>query len=164
MEKADFDALYGRYSRDVFRFALYLSGQRAHAEDVTAETFLRAWSGLERIRTETVKAYLFSIARNLVNESRRRAPLSSDGLETLADATPGPVARAESRLELAAVMRALQSLRESDRAALLMRVQDGMAHEEIARVLGLSVTAVKVKIHRARLQLDELRIHAERLP
>ena len=60
-----FHELYEKYSRDVYRFALYLSGDPALADDVTSETFVRVWSSPEPVRLATVKAYLLSIARNL---------------------------------------------------------------------------------------------------
>ena len=51
----------------------------------------------------------------------------------------------------AAVLEALQTLPETDRAALLMHAQDGLPYEAVARALGLSITAVKVRVHRARI-------------
>lgn len=164
MDEAGFHAIYARYSRDVLRFALYLSGQEAQAEDLASETFLRLWSAAEPIRTETVKAFLFSIVRNLVRERLRGAPRPVELDGELADLRPGPAAQAGGRFELRAVLSALQRLPDADRAALLMRVQDGMSYEEISRVLGLSLAAVKVRIHRARLKLNELKLRQERLP
>src|SRR5262245_24053809 len=125
MERGEFHALYERYARDVHRFALYLSGQHAQAEDVAAETFARAWTAVDEIRTETVKAYLFSIARNLVREGRRKRAPDVEIPEDLVDARADPAARSDARVVLRAVLRALQLLPEEDRAALLMRAQDG---------------------------------------
>src|SRR5580765_1119334 len=56
-----FGELYARYAQDVYRFALYLSGDRHEAEDITSETFVRAWTATVPIRTETVKGYLLTI-------------------------------------------------------------------------------------------------------
>jgi RNA polymerase sigma-70 factor, ECF subfamily len=61
----DFSDIYERYARDVYRFALYLSGNRALAEDLTSETFVHALCGRSDVRVGTIKAYLFAIARNL---------------------------------------------------------------------------------------------------
>jgi RNA polymerase sigma-70 factor (ECF subfamily) len=69
---------------------------------------------------------------------------------------PGPDILAGTRLELEAVLRALKTLPETDRAALLMHAQDGMPYAEIAVALDISLAAVKVKIHRARLKLNQL--------
>jgi RNA polymerase sigma-70 factor (ECF subfamily) len=64
---------------------------------------------------------------------------------------------AEQKAELRTVLQDMQILPEADRAALLMRAEEGMTYEEIARSLGLSLVAVKVKIHRARQTLAHLR-------
>jgi hypothetical protein len=58
MEAVDFGQLYERYAPDVMRFALYLTGSRAEAEDITSETFVRAWMESDAIRVGTVKARL----------------------------------------------------------------------------------------------------------
>lgn len=67
-----FAELYEKYAPDVYRFSLYLSGQRAEAEDITSETFVRAWASAEPIRTATVRGYLFTIARNLFLQGIRK--------------------------------------------------------------------------------------------
>jgi len=59
-----FNQLYETYAEDVFRFAYWLSGNRHWADDITSGTFVRAWVHFRPIRTETLKAYLFTIARN----------------------------------------------------------------------------------------------------
>lgn len=149
----DFHALYVRYAPDVFRFALYLSGDRHDAEDITSETFVRAWTAPGEIRQATVKGYLLTIARNLFLAGRRKRLRQVAMPETLVDPGPGPTARAELDSELAAAVARLQRLSEIDRAALVMRAALEMPYEEIARALGLSLAATKVRIHRARLAL-----------
>lgn len=151
----DFSALYKKYAPDVFRFALYLSGDRSQAEDITSETFVRAWTSPETIDVTTVKAYLFTIARNLFLHGLRRTSrhVQLDPEKELLDPQASPYAHAEQKAELSAVLAGLQKLPEIDRAALLMRAQDGMPYEEISQALGISLSSVKVKIHRARLAL-----------
>jgi RNA polymerase sigma-70 factor (ECF subfamily) len=153
----DFSALYKKYALDVFRFALYLSGERSEAEDITSETFVRAWTAPGTIRTETVKAYLFTIARNLFLQKVRKKGRQVELDEELRDSQPGPQAQAEHKAELEAVLAGLQKLPEVDRAALLMRAFDDMPYEEISRALALPLSTVKVKIHRARLALAGIR-------
>jgi RNA polymerase sigma-70 factor (ECF subfamily) len=77
--------------------------------------------------------------------------------ENLRDPQASPYAQAEQKAELRTVLAGLQKLPEIDRAALLMRAFDDMPYEEIARALGISLAAVKVKIHRARLALADIR-------
>jgi RNA polymerase sigma-70 factor, ECF subfamily len=152
-----FDTLYKKYAPDVYHFALYLSGERGDAEDITSETFVRVWATSEPIRVATVKGYLFTIARNLflqgLRKKSRRVALDDD----LRDPQASPYTQAEQKAELRAVLAELQKLPEIDRAALLMRAFDEMPYEEIAQALGISLAAVKVKIHRARLAIVGLR-------
>lgn len=76
---ASFAALYGNHARAVYRFALYLCGNRALAQDITSETFLRVWVREQPVRLDSVRSWLLVIARNIyLHELRhlsRRTPL-----------------------------------------------------------------------------------------
>ena len=152
-----FSELYKKHAPDVYHFALYLSGERGEAQDITSETFVRAWTAPEPIRMATVKGYLFTIARNLFLQGLRKKSRHVELDDQLRDPQPSPYAQAEQKEELQAVLAGLQKLPEIDRAALLMRAFDEMPYEEIARALGISLASVKVKIHRARLTLGDIR-------
>jgi RNA polymerase sigma-70 factor (ECF subfamily) len=152
-----FSELYKKHAPDVYHFALYLSGERGEAQDITSETFVRAWTAPEPVRMATVKGYLFTIARNLFLQGLRKKSRQVELDDQLRDPQPSPHAQAEQKEELQAVLAGLQKLPEIDRAALLMRAFDEMPYEEIARALGISLSSVKVKIHRARLALGDIR-------
>jgi len=160
----NFSELYQAHSRDVHRFALFLSGEPALADDIVSETFIRLWHARERLDLKTVKAYLLTIARNLFLEHRRRAGRVTVLDEQTADVRAGPEREATARSELAAVMAALQALPEVDRAAVLLRAEEGMPYDEIAAVLEISPVSARVKVHRARLRLAEVRLSAGRAP
>jgi RNA polymerase sigma-70 factor (ECF subfamily) len=151
----DLEKLYRRYAPDVYRFSFWLSGDEAEAEDLTAETFVRAWAGPNAIRAETAKAYLLAIARNLHRQRARRAGRTVELDPEMADSAPRPDEAAESRHELDRVRRRLLALPEIDRAALLLRVEHELPYDEIARVLEISTVAAKVKVHRARIKLGK---------
>jgi RNA polymerase sigma-70 factor (ECF subfamily) len=153
----DFSGLYQAYARDVHRFAKLLFGDPALADDVVSETFIRLWNARARVDLATVKGYLLTIARNLVLHERRHLRRLAALDDRAADGGPGPEANLRSRQELASVLAALQSLPEVDRAALLMRAEEGTTYEEIAAALGISLAAAKVKVHRARLKLAATR-------
>lgn len=159
----DFEALYERHARSVYRFVLSLSGNPAVAEDVTSETFVRVWSARERVDLATVIGYLMTIARRLYLEQLGRARRHGELPHDPEDGAPGPHERAEARAALDAVLADLQTLAEPDRAALLMRAEDQMPYEEIAAALGTTPGAVKVRVHRARRRLAELRMRREGL-
>jgi RNA polymerase sigma-70 factor (ECF subfamily) len=154
----DFGSLYKAHAQEARRFALYLSGDAALADDLVSEAFVRVWSARERVVLPTVRAYLFATVRNLflrhVNHQKRRKPLDDRAF----DEQPGPEARASSQSELRVVLAALARLPEVDRAAVLMRADEGISYEEIAVALGITVTTAKVKVHRARLKLAEARV------
>lgn len=153
---ADFAALYSDHAKDVHRFALFLSGDPSLADDLTSEAFVRVWSARTRVDLATVRAYLFAIVRNLflqtLERERRRAPLD----ERMPAGEAGPETRAGDQGILRIVLGALATLPEIDRAALVMRADDGLPYDEIARALGITVSAAKVKVHRARLRLAEI--------
>ena len=157
---AIFSELYGRYAGDVYRFAVYLSGNAAWAEDITSETFLRLWLSPAPVRSATVKAYLMAIARNLyLRQAQKESKWNRIEDESL-PATESTERRTETREELRLVLRDLQRLPESDRAAVLLQA-NGVPYEEIASILGVTVSAGKVKVHRARLKLAEWRAARE---
>jgi RNA polymerase sigma-70 factor, ECF subfamily len=156
MQAVDFNGLFETYASDVMRFALYLTGERDAAEEITNETFVRVWLATGPIRAESVKAYLLTIARNLhVARDRARARLGELPPDVVDEAAT-PERTAADREELHSVLGALQSLPGADRAAVLMRANE-LSYEAIAEALGLSPAAVRVRVHRARMKLMALR-------
>ena len=148
-----FEELYLVYSPDVYRFAYWLSGDQGDAEDITADTFVRAWMNFDIIRTETLKAYLFAIARNIYLESLRKHHNHFQLRETQHAPQSGMERVIEDQNELEYVRNCLQHLAEVDRSAFILRIQYDLPYAEIARILHLSESAVKVKVHRIRKKL-----------
>lgn len=162
MEIASFEAIYERYSADVYRFAVHLSGDRTLAEDITSETFVRVWMAPGKIRTNTVKAYLLTIARHLCLDERHRVRRNVNlDADAFVAPEPSPLAIAEQHGEAERMRLALAMLSEADRAAILLRANDGLAYEDIGAALGISVSAAKVRVHRARRRLARTLIHTE---
>jgi RNA polymerase sigma-70 factor (ECF subfamily) len=153
----DIENLYRRYAGDVRRFALYLCGDAVMADEITSDTFVRAWMAAGRIRQPTVKSYLFTIARNAYTDLLRRAARHSQLDKNMPDTRISAQTQMEQTAEVRAVLAALQQLPEMDRTVLLMRALDEMPYEEIAETLGITVVTAKVKVHRARLKLMQTR-------
>ncbi|MGC1105796.1 MAG: RNA polymerase sigma factor [Candidatus Acidiferrales bacterium] len=153
----DVTSLYERYAPDVRRFALYLCGDPVMADEITSDTFVRAWLAGEQIRELTVKSYLFAIARNAYIDLHRRAARHTELDAQMPDAHISAHTHLEQRAEVDAVLAALQQLPEIDRTVLLMRALDEMPYEEIAVALDIPVTTAKVKVHRARVKLMQVR-------
>lgn len=157
----NFQDLYEAYATDVYRFAFWLAGDRFEAEDITSETFARAWASHKPIRTQTVKAYLFTIARNTYLEWLRKRKREVTLEDDHSSPAPGPDQLVAYRLELQRAQRVLQTLPEIDRAAFILRVQHELPYAEIASALDLSLSAAKMKVHRVRRKLLATRIEGE---
>jgi RNA polymerase sigma-70 factor (ECF subfamily) len=157
----DFHQLYTSYAGDIYRFALFLCGDAAEAEDITAETFARALTGKAPLVSATVKGYLLTIARNLHLESLRRRKRLEQLSPELPDSGTHLEQTVDNRTELEALQMYLQTFPEVDRAALLLRA-DGVAYDEIAQSLNISLASAKVKVHRLRLKLVEWRADREK--
>lgn len=148
-----FQELYSAYVEDVYRFSLWITGDRFDAEDITSDTFIRAWVRRDRIRTETLKAYLFTIARNIYLQRQRKRKRQVALADTYPDKNSEPDDLVENRMELLKVNKILQAIPEVDRSAFIMRVQHELPYAELARALGISEAAARVKIHRVRKRL-----------
>jgi RNA polymerase sigma-70 factor (ECF subfamily) len=160
VRRATVAGLYATHAPAVHRFLRDLLGDATLASDATQETFVRAFRRLASLQ-ETGRAapWLFGVARNVSLELRRargRAGrvFAADGERSL-ESTAGPRhGSPESQLlgkETAGVLSAaLARLSEDRRAALLLRLDHGLAYEDIAQLMGWSLPKVKVEIHRAR--------------
>jgi RNA polymerase sigma factor (sigma-70 family) len=148
-----FEALYRRYVKDVYHYALALLRNPADAEDVTQTTFMNAYRAYKRgDEIRKPQNWLIKIAHNVARTrysriSRRvkEVPLE-DHVEQLA-------LPEEERPNVEGVLRALGRLPFNQRAALIMRELEGRSYAEIADALDLSVSAVETLIFRARRSL-----------
>lgn len=152
MEDLNFTTLYELHAPDVLRFARYLTGNPDWADEILSETFLRAWTTRESLRMATAKGYLIAIARNLVTDKFRKerfeTPLDFD--------TSSRDNKPDAKRLLDQTMAAIQQLEEKYRDPLVMHAITELPYDEIARCLDLPVGTVKVRVHRARLQLHSI--------
>ena len=151
----NFHELYQKYAQDIYRFAYWLCGNAQDAEDITSETFVRALTDSGEIKSETVKGYLLTIAKNLAYKKSNREKRFVTIEAELSEPLMRPEQTAENSASLQTALRFIQTLPEVDRAALVLRLQDDLPYEEIASILKISLAAAKVKVHRARLKLTE---------
>src|ERR671924_1999315 len=149
-----FERLYRKHAGDVYRYALVVLRNEADAEDVTQTTFLNAYKALERgERPHTPQNWLIAIAHNVCRQRFRqsqRRPAEVELNEELAEAYVE-----EDSISAEDIRRALGHLAFNQRAALVMRELEGRSYQEIAEILGLSVSAVETLIFRARRALRE---------
>ncbi|MCI0669855.1 MAG: sigma-70 family RNA polymerase sigma factor [Myxococcaceae bacterium] len=158
-----FRALFERHGPMVWRFLRDIFRDDTAADEATQETFVRAHARLSQLRDgERVAAWLLGIARHVWREARRPRPLELAGTAEECESrvedvlpTPTPEDLLLDRELEGLLADALGALREERRAALLLRIDHGLAYEEIAVVMGWTLPKVKNEIHRARLQLRE---------
>jgi RNA polymerase sigma-70 factor (ECF subfamily) len=151
MERVDFHRIYDDHAAAVHRFAVFLTGDRTLADDLTAEAFVRLWTTPGEIRLPTVRAYLCTVVRHLFISDRRRSRRTAELDDSLADPVDRVAGPVERRSEATAALRALGTLSPDDREALLMRAA-GLSYAEIAQGLGITTGAAKVRVHRARVR------------
>src|SRR5574337_1322937 len=160
-DQAAFDALYRRYRNRLYAFLVRYTGDPAAAQDLFQETFLRVFR--DRARYEPRAAFvtwLFTIARRLYLDHLRAGGRAKEiligsptALATIPDIESGPLRAVENAEEERRLAAALVGLPEKDRAILLLSRLEGRRHAEIAKILGTSEGAVKVRAHRALLAL-----------
>ena len=145
---ADATFLYNAHRDGVFRFLSRLVGHPEAARDLTQEVFLRVARGPVPEETDAgCRAWVFTIARNLALNHLRDAHRRPSTVE-LTDAA-GPA----SQELAAAVQQALDALPALERDVFLLRETAGLSYGEIAAACGLTVDAVRMRLHRARTEL-----------
>ncbi|MDD2463605.1 MAG: RNA polymerase sigma factor [Desulfobulbus sp.] len=149
-----FHQFYTANKEKLFGYLVRKSGNGALACDLVQESFTRY---MEQYRhREKSLALLFTIGRNLLNDhmrqNRRNVEISESTIAGSGDEEQKYIQREESQL----VLSGLQQLDEDDRDILALVVSSGMTYREIAETRGLSESAVKVKVHRARQKLRQL--------
>ena len=154
----DFWEIYERHYSRVHGYASSMLRDRAAADDVVQETFLRAQASLDVLReSEKLRAWLFRIAHNLCMDhlrSRRSSCVESDADPESAGREASRVEHDLERAEMSSCVRAkVDSLPATDRAVILLYDLKELSQQEIADVLGIEVGTVKVRLHRARKKL-----------
>ncbi len=154
---------FERHRAAVTRYLRYLIRDGAEAEDLAQEVFLRAHSRRETLRDEqALESWLFQIATHAsIDRIRQRARAADREVGKPADDLPIPDRTQPSALKVvqqaemsACVQRYVANLSDAHKAVLLMHDADGLTAVEIAELLKLPLTTIKMRLHRARRQLQ----------
>ena len=160
----DHDALaqlLQKEQRRIYAFGLRMCGDREDAADVAQETMLAVARGIHDFRGDAaLSTWLFQIARSFCMKKRRRragAPAHTQPLSdavAIASSLPSPEQQASHSEQQEALHQALASLPDSAREVVVLRDVEGLSAAEVSAVLGISVDAVKSRLHRARAALE----------
>ena len=165
--QAAYHTLVSRYASAAVNVATRLVRDRALAEDLAQEAFVRAFARLKTFDPQRrFSAWFFQVLHNVAVDYLRRRRIettSLDAVETgghaarsVTDPGPSPEAEAERRALGAALDAALTSLRADYREAVILRYQEGLTVQEVASVLEVPEGTVKTYLHRARKELAAL--------
>ncbi len=162
-EARAFEVLLDRYKARIFSYVLRLVKNRADAEDLTQETFIKAFKGLASYDpSRPLISWLFRIAHNSVvdlSRKQRTTTVSLDADENPPEIEDGSLsleAAAEKRSDEELVERLLRALPEIYREVMILRHKEGLEVAEIARIAQVPVGTVKARLFRAREALQEL--------
>jgi RNA polymerase sigma-70 factor (ECF subfamily) len=158
---SDVGALFEQYYEPLVRMLYRRTGDRDRAEDLAQETFARAVEA----PPHNPRPWLFAVALNLVREDGRRSVRRGRHLELIRAESPvmttSPDQEFDRAEDTARVRRALATLNDRDREALLLKAE-GFNYEEIAATLGLAKGAIGTTLARARRRLVEAYREEER--
>ena len=159
-EVAKLGVLFERHHRAVFDFFCRTTGNRAVAEDLTQEVFVRMLKHRSTYWDDGCFAtWMFGIARNVrADHFRRRRPmdqLGDDAQDTVGGA-PGPARLAEQNQETALLREALLRLREDRRELIVLARYRELRYEQIAELLGVDTGTIKTRMHRAIKELRDI--------
>lgn len=160
-EDEAFRLIFDRYGRPIISFIYDMVGRRDLAEELTQETFVRAYKNLKTLRDDTkLSTWLFGIAKNVARESLRykhretdKVGIDDDHVIELSDGKRAPDSELLDK-ELNGVIRAaLGALDEDKRLVFTLKIFQQRSYEEISAITGSSIPKLKTDLHRARAEM-----------
>jgi RNA polymerase sigma-70 factor (ECF subfamily) len=156
-----FRLIFERYARPVISFIYDLVGERELAEELTQETFVRAYKNLHALRDDAkLSTWLFGIAKNVARESLRSRQKHARHLQAderavlkIDDRQRSPVDELLNKELNGHVREALNGLDEDRRLVFTLKVFHGRSYDEIALITGFSIAKLKTDLHRARVEM-----------
>lgn len=156
-----FGKVYDEYVNRIYRFIYFKVSSSEEAQDISSETFLRAWQYIQEGKPiKQLSAFLYSIARNLVIDHYRRRVLSLNAEEA---ETAGLFSdkgdlknKVETNRDFSSLLVAMKKMKEEYREIVQLKYLDELSVGEIAEILGKTKGAVRVTLHRASKTLREI--------
>ena len=151
-----FDQIVGVFHQDMYRYAAWLSRDKAIAEDVVQEALLRAWKSLDALRDDAAaKPWLLTIVRRENARYFERRRLETVDIDNLT-ASQAALLAEQPNDELDDMRAAIYALDDDYREPLVLQVMLGFSTNEIAEQMGLKQGAVLTRLHRARAKLKDV--------
>lgn len=158
MTEKEFNSCVNLYADNVYRFILKNLRHEEDAKDVVQASFEKMWINRDKVENERSKSYLFTVAYHQMIDlirKNQRVTLEED-FSSSTKSTSQPHHQLKKVLN-----EALYRLSETQRSLVLLKDYEGYSYEEIAKITSLSVSQVKVYLHRARIQLKNYLVKPE---
>ncbi len=151
------EEIYRRYLNPVKYYVLSMCGNEATAEDITAETFLKALKNIEKFQSGSIFTWLCTIAKNTyfdyaAKKERSAVPLTDE----IADSSPSPESVAVTHDEKLLLYRALHHLAPEEKETVYLRMFTELTFKEIGAILGTSENRARVVFYRSKIKLKGL--------
>ncbi len=151
IDQAEFDQIFNQWYEPIRNYIYYKTGNIHLSEDIAQDTFLKVWEKRNEVITSTIKAYLFTIASNLLKNKMEHLNVSFKFINSYQQ--PNDVEAPDFRIEMKEfdekLQKALADLDEKKRTVFLMNRIDELTYNEIADNLGLSVKAIEKRMAKA---------------
>ncbi|MBL8149211.1 MAG: sigma-70 family RNA polymerase sigma factor [Blastocatellia bacterium] len=154
-----FRLIFNRFARPIISFIYDMVGKQETAEELTQETFVRAYRSLSTLKDDTkISTWLFGIAKNVVRESRRSLAREVDDshISTMRDETQKPEENLLEKELDQVIKKALEKLDQDKRLVFTLKVFQQLSYEEIATITGYSIPKLKTDLHRAKAEMRRL--------
>ncbi len=155
-----FGELYQQHLNQIYRYIYYKVGSAPEAEDLTEQTFLKAWEAIERFREQGVpfSVWLYRLAHNTVIDYHRtrHEAVPLDDLTDTEDGQSNPDQVVAVRLDVQTLRKAIARLTAEQQQVIILRFVQGLSHSEVGAIMGKNEGAVRGLQHRALSALHEI--------
>jgi RNA polymerase sigma-70 factor (ECF subfamily) len=167
MHTVKFKKLVREYKNLVYSQALYSSGNRHDAADITQDVLIKLWNNMDGIRLETVKSWLLKVTRNCcIDQSRKKREQcftdfnvndeENSFSQTLPAGEPDPEQSLDKTESQQRIIEAVRGLPEKIRTTIILRYIHDEPYDVIARTIGCPLNSIKVYLHRGRKLLAQV--------
>ena len=151
IDQSGFDQIFNQWYEPIRNFLYYKTGNVHLAEDIAQDTFLKIWEKKDEIKISTIKAFLFTIATNILNNKIEHQKVTFKFINTYQE--PNPASSPDFDMEMQEfnekLQKALAELDDNKRTVFLMNRIDELTYKQIADNLGLTVKAIEKRMEKA---------------
>lgn len=159
MQLKDFEVIIREVQNPMFRLAIAFTGDEAKAKDIVQDAVIKLWKHSDKLdEVENVKAWSLRVTRNLCIDRKRKMKIIPSDLNAAYDVStdqPDPERQSVVNDQISLVNKALDTLSDKQRTAMVLREMEGYSYQEVAEAMEENINQVKILIHRGRSKIKE---------